>query len=277
MIDDAPCQPDLDLQLERDIYYVVTQTLRGSLPPPIEDTPEGWLRRDRTAIATVASLVPVSSAEARLAAHHVAAVAHSDDALRQTVLQAADPKRVAQARAWSASMGREARGFLGSLLRLQAARQKREANDASRESAAWSERSTLGLMTQAMEIMPPASVPEAAPPAEAPSPPSPAEARPAARSAAPPAAELPPSRYLPPQDYSEWSEEEKRQDRLSARASRYAILNTKNVQIIRKLGRLPDNCDFEPPDPELLHEIIHGNHPNLLWADTYEPWQAAAQ
>jgi hypothetical protein len=260
--------PDLDLQLERDIYYVVVQALREGLPPPVEDTPEGWLRRDRTAIATVASLVPVSSAEARLAAHHVAAIAHSDEALRQVVLQAANPKLVAQARAWSASMGREARGFLGSLLRLQAVRQKREANDASRESAAWSERSALGLMTEAMEIMPPASVPAPAPPAEA---------RPAARSAPPPAAELPPSRYLPPQDYSEWSEEEKRQDRLSARASRYAILNTKDVQLIRKLGRLPDNCDFEPPDPELLHEIIHGNHPNLLWADTYEPWQAAAQ
>src|SRR5580693_4770968 len=120
-----PYQPDPELQLQRDIYYEAAQTLRGSLPPPIEDTPEGWLRRDRTAIATVASLVPASSAEARLVAHHVAAVAHSDEALRQVVLQAADPKRLAQARAWSASMGREARGFLGSLLRLQAARQKR--------------------------------------------------------------------------------------------------------------------------------------------------------
>jgi hypothetical protein len=266
----APHQPDFDMQLERDIYYVVVQALREGLPPPVEDTPEGWLRRDRTAIATVASLVPVSSAEARLAAHHVAAVAHSDEALRQVVLQAADPKRLAQARAWSASMGREARGFLGSLLRLQAARQKREAHDASRESAAWSERSTLGLMTQAMEIMPPASVPVAAPPAAA----SPPLVQPVPP---PPAAELPPSRYLPPQDYSEWSEEEKRQDRLSARASRYAILNTKDVQLIRKLGRLPDNCDFEPPDPELLHEIIHGNHPNLRWADTYEPWQATTR
>jgi hypothetical protein len=258
-----PYQLDPEMQLQRDIYYEAAQTLRGSLPPPIEDTPEGWLRRDRTAIATVASLVPASSAEARLAAHHVAAVAHSDEALRQAVQQAADRKRVAQLRAQSASMGREARGFLGSLLRLQAVRQKREATDASRDNADWTERSAFGLMTEAMEIMPPAPLPAAAPLTAAPSP--------------PPAAELPPSRFLPPQDYSEWSEEEKRQDRLSARASRYAILNTKNVQIIRKLGRLPDNCDFEPPDPELLHEIIHGNHPNLLWADTYEPWQAAAQ
>jgi hypothetical protein len=158
-------------------------------------------------------------------------------------------------------MGRESRGFLGSLLRLQAARQKREANDASRDSAAWTERSTFGLMSQAMEVMPPAEAP--APP---PVPP------PSAALSPPPAAELPPSRFLPPQDYSEWSDEEKRQDRLSARASRYAILNTMNVQLIRKLGRLPDNCDFEPPDPELLHEIIHGTHPNLLWADTYEPY-----
>jgi len=54
-------------------------------------------------------------------------------------------------------------------------------------------------------------------------------------------------------------------------AGRYAILNTDRVKLIRKLGRLPDNCDFEPPEPKLLHEIITGNSSNLCWADEYEP------
>jgi hypothetical protein len=116
-------------------------------------------------------------------------------------------------------------------------------------------------MTSALETMPPV------PP-------------PAAVAAAPLAATAPepraPSPFLPPREYDDWSDEEKREDRLRAEAERYAILNTKRVQLIRKLGRLPDNYDFETPRPELLHQIIHGNCSNLRWADAYEPYQDAA-
>jgi hypothetical protein len=255
MDNDAPHhQPDPELQLQRDIYYRAAETLRGMLPPLLEDTPEALARRDRVAIATVASMVPCNPAEAALAAQHVAALAHASDCYQQAVHHAADPKRVAQSRAQAASMGREARGFLGSLLRLQAARQKREAHDASRESALWTERSALGLMNQALETMPP-------PPPAAPAPPTAAAPEP-----------RPPSPFLPPREYDDWSDEEKRLDRLRAAASRYAVLHTMRVQLIRKLGKLPDNCDFEPSSPELLQEIITGNHSNLRWADTYEPW-----
>jgi hypothetical protein len=268
MDNDAPQhQPDPERQLQRDIHYQVAATLRNMLPPPIEDTPEALARRDRVAIATVAAMIPCNPAETTLAAHHVAALAHAGDCMRLAVHHAADLKQANQLRAQAARMGREARGYCATLLRLQAARQKREAHDASRESATWTEASVAGLMTQALETMPPA--PPAAP---APPPAPPARPAAAARAAAAAPAERAPSPFLPPREYDDWSDEEKRLDRLRAAASRYAVLHTMRVQLIRKLGKLPDNCDFEPPPPEVLQEIITGNHSNLRWADTYEPW-----
>jgi len=44
------------------------------------------------------------------------------------------------------------------------------------------------------------------------------------------------------------------------------------VKAIRQHGGLPPICDFEPPEPEVLHAIITGDTSNLRWADTYEPW-----
>ena len=58
--------PDLSLQLPRDVYHVVVYTLRGLLPPPEADTPEAEARRDRAAIARVASMLPANDEEADL-------------------------------------------------------------------------------------------------------------------------------------------------------------------------------------------------------------------
>ncbi len=253
-----PQPPDPAVQLHREIQRRAADTLRGMLPPPIDDTPEARAIRDHAALAEVASLVPASPAEARLAANHVAAMDHASDCLRQVGLHAADPRRADQFRAQAASMGREARGYFNALVRLQVVRKKREADDPSREAAAWTEHRVLNEMTQALESLPPAPPPPAA---AVPPPPAPAAAAPA----------KPPEKARP-RDYSEWSDEEKRIDRLRAAAGRYAILNTQRVKLIRQLGGLPPDCDYEPPDPELLHEIINGNGSNLRWADSYEPW-----
>jgi hypothetical protein len=67
------------LQLCRDTYYQVVHTLRGSLPPPVTDTPEDLARRDNAAIAHVASLLPANADEAHLASQHVAADAYAMD------------------------------------------------------------------------------------------------------------------------------------------------------------------------------------------------------
>ena len=79
----AATRPDLALQLPRDAYWMLIHTLHTSLPPPPPgDDPEAIARRDRDAIAQVASLLPVTAAEARLAARFVAADARAHECLR---------------------------------------------------------------------------------------------------------------------------------------------------------------------------------------------------
>src|SRR5271165_2340819 len=112
-------QPDPATQLQLDIHYCAVDTLRGALPPPLEDTPEAWARRDRVALANVVALVPCNPVEARLAALHVATAEYAALCLCEVPLYADDPKRKAQLMAQSASMGREARGYSNTLVRLQ--------------------------------------------------------------------------------------------------------------------------------------------------------------
>jgi hypothetical protein len=285
MLDQPPHQPDPAIQLQRDVHCHAVATLRASLPPPLTDAPDDWLRRDRVALATLAAVVPASPAEVRLAALHVAAMAHAEDCYAHAARHTDDVKVVGQLRAQAASMGREARGYMGALLRMQAARVKREAKDTSRESAALTEHCVLGLMTQALEEMPAGPVAAravadtaAARAAAARAAVEAAEAAEAATEAAaapvPRAAPEPPPEKPLYRDYEDWTDEEKRQDRRDARSSRYALVHTLRAKRIRQCGGLPPDCDFEPPDPELLHDIIHGTGSNLRWADTYEPYVA---
>ncbi|HEX3405000.1 MAG TPA: hypothetical protein VHT74_32200, partial [Acetobacteraceae bacterium] len=63
--------------LPRDTYWQLINTLRTSLPAPVNDTPEALARRDNAAIADVASMLPANASEAALAAQFVAAAAHA--------------------------------------------------------------------------------------------------------------------------------------------------------------------------------------------------------
>ena len=58
---------------------------------------------------------------------------------------------------------------------------------------------------------------------------------------------------------------------------RLAALHGNDPASVRQLGRLPDNCDFEPPPPEVLDTIIHGDCSTLLWADKWEPVKPRAK
>jgi len=127
-----PPQPDLTLPLPRDAYWQVVQYLRTSLPHPITDSPEDLARRDRAAIAEVASLLPGTTAEATLAAQYVAANAQAMDALREVRAHAADPPIGMKCSAQSACMMRQARGAIGTLQRMQDRRRKVEANYSDR-------------------------------------------------------------------------------------------------------------------------------------------------
>jgi hypothetical protein len=145
----------LDPDIQRDIHLEAVDTLRCALPPPPINTPEAWLRRDRIALAKVAELVPANATESALAASHVAALAHSDDCTRQASLQRDDPRRADQLRNQAASMGREARGLLGSLLCAQGMRKRREADPVACDRAAMTEQCVLGLMMEALDRLPP--------------------------------------------------------------------------------------------------------------------------
>lgn len=260
-IDTEPFHPiDPAHQLPRDIYLVVTGDLRRGLPDPLEDTPEAWALRDRVAVAEVASLLPASSAEARVAVNLVCANWQASDCMIDAAGLKLNPKRADQLQNQSAKMGRETRGYYNTLLRMQKERRRREKIEESAELSDRLEQSVRGMMMDALAALSPwrpvraavAAAPEVAP-------------------VAPVAAPAPAKRVFI--DYDDLPEEVKAKDRRAAKASVYTIVNTMRVQEIRRLGRLPPDADYEI-EPELLHDILNGVGGNFEWADTYVPWVA---
>ncbi len=105
-------------------------------------------------MATVASLRPENAAEGRLAAQFVAAEAWALDCLRLAKDKRRDIEVAYRCRAQAMSMMREAKSSLRLLLRLQAARQKVEADAAAAERAAWAEHASAGMMAEALAAAP---------------------------------------------------------------------------------------------------------------------------
>ena len=137
---------------------------------------------------------------------------------------------------------RQARGARSLLIRVQAVRQKREADNASLDRAAWLEHCTIGLMADALGRTPPAPMEEPPPPPSAPAPVAEAE---------------PPFEQL-------------------AEADHYAITYPRRAALIRSLGCLPAPCTFGPPEPELVQAIVTGTSPILRALDTPAEASAAA-
>ena len=244
--------PDPAHDLQRDIYLRVVDTLRGILPELPGATADAIARRDRVAIAQVAALVPGNPDEAFLAAHAVAALAHAADCQRELPRHAADPVRADQLRAQAALMGREARGYRAALLRAQAARARREASPALCDSAAWTEHCVHGLMADALETLAPAAPSATAAP-------MPDAIRPAASSSAP-ARPAPPSVRQPADPAPDPAAETLSFDPL-AEAEHYALHYPRRARLIRSLGRLPDDCNFGPPEPAVVDALIRGSGP----------------
>src|SRR5438105_1331628 len=139
--------PDnLALQLPADAYYHLVRTLCPALPPPLSDNPDDLSRRNHAAITRIAALIPANAAEADLAALFVAASEQWKDCLRLAQLPETTPQMAPKCRAQAVSMMRQAQSALRLLLKLQEARDKREANSAARDRAAWSEHCAVSLM-----------------------------------------------------------------------------------------------------------------------------------
>jgi len=243
----------LDYQFPEDGYWHLMRTLRLTLPPPPEDTPEALLRRDHAAIATIAGLAPVNIGEARLAAQFVAASEQWSDCLRSAQLPETKPDMAAKCRAQAAAMMRSATSAMRALVQLQTARRKLEANHALSARADRIDHIVTHALAAALE----AHAEPAQPAAPAPSL-SPAEA--GAHGAADPAPEPSPIPVTAP------PAEDPEPDTL-AEAEQYAALYPERAALIRRLGRVPDNVTFGPPDDEIVAALIAGRTPALAALD----------
>jgi hypothetical protein len=54
---------------------------------------------------------------------------------------------------------------------------------------------------------------------------------------------------------------------IAAEAEFYAGIYPRRAGLIRSLGRMPDNPDFDPLSPEMVAAIIAGDGPNMRAAD----------
>src|SRR5271166_1885238 len=121
-----PEPSDPTLRLTRDVYYMLVHDLRGTLLPPVNDTPEERARRDHAAIAQVAAMLPGNADEAYLGAQCVAAPLYAMDRIRLARQFAeTDQMRARQCAAQGNSSLRESRQARSLLARLQAAREAR--------------------------------------------------------------------------------------------------------------------------------------------------------
>jgi hypothetical protein len=191
-------QPDPARQRQPEILRHAAEALREMLPAPQENTPEGWAERDRLALAIVASLLPATLVEADLAAHHVAATAHACECLRQAAHHRANPQLAGVLRAQAATFGREARSYQSMLLRVQAVRRKRHANEAFRAADAATEQRVYRLMMEALESLPPPRPRPPAPQANPAAPPRQATLALQANPPAPPRHPAPAPQVSPP-------------------------------------------------------------------------------
>jgi hypothetical protein len=133
----SPPLPAIDLPAN--LYYQLVYTLTDLLPPPLDDTPEALRARNHAAIAKVAALLPVNANEIDLAAQCIAARAQAEDLLRLIRQNADDTGLVIRLNAQYASMLRASLSVLGRLMRVQAARQKRQAIDGAANQDAWTQ------------------------------------------------------------------------------------------------------------------------------------------
>jgi hypothetical protein len=281
-----PNHPDVTQPLSQRYYYVLINTLTRGLPPPLSDTPQALLDRNQAAVDKVAAMLPVNAHEADLAARCVAAGAQADDVMQSIREHAGDDiKTVMKLNAQYVALLRASLSAHGHLLRAQAVRHKRESSTPAADADAWTlhiatDRMRQGLAEGAVPAEPPAmlmpdplecqtQVP-APPPQVMAAEPIPA---PAAQPPQPPVPATPPLAPVPAEQSPRCggarplADADEPPSDLAAEAERYAIVYPRRAQLIRQHGGLPPNCDFGPPDDDLVDAIVTGTSPALRALD----------
>ena len=230
-----PGQPlDLTLLLPAAIFAQKFHALQAVIRP-IADTPEAMEIRDNSIMAQLSALAPANADEITLAAQYVSATAAADRCFALADKHADDFDRAMQASARGDSLMRQANATRRLLERVQAAREKRDADPAAATKAAWAEHSAIRLMADAIGRTPPAPM---APP--------------------PPVTDEPPVNP----------------NLRITKAEEYALTYPHRAAEIRTHRGLPPNCNFEPPPPDLLREIVASTSPVLRAFD--QPERATA-
>ena len=274
----------LEYQLLSDAYYHLVGTLRLALPPPPGNSEQDRLRRDHAAIARIADLAPANAAEAELAAQFVAASEQWKDYLRLAQLPEATPERGETCRAKGLTMMRQANSALRLLLRLQQLRQNTEANNAACDRVARIEHGATRMMAEALSRHPhPNPLPEGeGEGATFPLPPGEGQGEGERASAAIPEAAVPPaSRPEPtPAPVAEPEPDPACSGleagacpgpgSLIAEAEQYAAMYPERAALIRRLGRLPDDISFGPPDDDIVRALVTACTPALAALDVPE-------
>jgi hypothetical protein len=218
----------------------------------------------------------------------VAAGIWADDQLRLARVHADDFVRTQQILRQHALMLRTAGGAQARLLRAQAQRRRREKDAPGCERDAAPGDELLHSLTEAREMLAPqveaiaardaaarAAAVEAKVAAEAAAAAAKAAAA-AAKAAAIAAARAAPRQVWPepPPEPPPLTEAEQRQARWLIKADEYSTIFPMRARLIRRFGKLPDDCGIEQPEPELLEAIRTGNGFCQRWADELTPAEA---
>ena len=271
----------LDYQLPVDAYWHLIRTLHLILPPPPTDSAEDLLRRDHAAIARIAAFAPGDAAEADVAAEYVAASEHWKDCLRLVREPNVTPEWAMKCRAQAVSMMRQANSALRELRRMQAERRKLEAARNACQRRDWTDHCATAAMAGALRDFHPATsgafagTQQSQLASDAPVQPVMAGLDPAisephgiggsspamtADVSAPDEPARRPQRAAAPQPEPA---EELAPDPV-AEAELYAALYPERAALIRRLGRVPHDATFGPPDDEIVAALTAGRTPALL-------------
>jgi hypothetical protein len=136
-------------QLPDSVYRTIVADLYACIPSPNLADPEPIAERVRAAIAEIAAMCPVNAEEANIAVRVVIADAQARDCIRLARAHCNDPTPAMKCQAQASHFMRTANAARSLLLRVQTARHKREAVQASREQDAWTIHATEGLLLDA--------------------------------------------------------------------------------------------------------------------------------
>ena len=218
--------------LPKAIYRAIVADLYADIPPPTLTDPELIAERLHAAIGEIASMCPVNAEEARVAARVATADAQARECIRHARALHNEPIPAMKCQAQANHCMRTANAARALLLRVQAARHKREAIEATCEQDGWTVHAVEGLLLAADGH-----------PIVQPPPPPPAE---------PPA----PSATDDDDKFARYDE-----------AEQYAVIHPRRAAEIRAHGGVPPTAAYGPPGPATVRALIASTSPILQQID----------